>query len=48
MHTSLLLEMAAGDAAERLAVTGGHVSISFDELAIRARAAGAWLEAQEG
>lgn len=48
METSLLLDMASGDAPERRAVTGGHVSLSFAELATRARAAATWFAEQEG
>jgi len=43
MHTALLLEMAAGAFPERLAMGPLDGGLSFEELAARARAGGAWL-----
>ncbi|HLK24157.1 MAG TPA: class I adenylate-forming enzyme family protein [Caulobacteraceae bacterium] len=47
MHTALLLEMAAGAFPERIAVGPLSGGLSFDELATRARAGGAWLAEQD-
>ena len=47
MHTALLLEMAAGAFGERLAVGSLNGGVSYEELAARARAGGAWLDGQD-
>lgn len=46
MHTSLLLEMAAGAFPDRTAVGPRDQGLTFGELAARARAGGVWLAAQ--
>lgn len=46
MHTSLLLEMAAGAFPDRTAVGPRDEGLTFGELAARARAGGVWLAAQ--
>ncbi|MGA0601563.1 class I adenylate-forming enzyme family protein [Caulobacter sp. KR2-114] len=48
MHTALLLEMAAGTFPERIAVGPLDGGLSYEELALRARAAGAWLTGRGG
>jgi fatty-acyl-CoA synthase len=47
MHTALLLEMAAGAFPERTAVGSLRDGVTFEELAARARAGGAWLDEQD-
>ncbi|HTX48680.1 MAG TPA: class I adenylate-forming enzyme family protein [Caulobacteraceae bacterium] len=43
MHTALLLEMAAGAFPDRVAVGPIGDGVTYEDLALRARAAGAWL-----
>jgi len=43
MHTALLLEMAAGAFPDRVALGSLSDGLTYEELARRARAAGAWL-----
>jgi fatty-acyl-CoA synthase len=44
MHTALLLEMASGALAERIATGPLEDGVTFEELAARARAGGVWLD----
>jgi acyl-CoA synthetase (AMP-forming)/AMP-acid ligase II len=44
MHTALLLEMAAGALAERVATGPVSGGVTYAELAARARAGGVWLD----
>ena len=43
MHTSLLLEMAAGAFPDRVATGSIAGGVTFGELAARSRAGGVWL-----
>ncbi len=47
MHTALLLEMAAGALADRIATGPAADGVTYAELAARARAGGVWLDAQD-
>jgi len=48
MHTSVLLEMAAGSFPDRVAVGSHDGGLCFDALGVHAKAAGAWLKAKGG
>jgi acyl-CoA synthetase (AMP-forming)/AMP-acid ligase II len=48
MHTSVLLEMAAGSFPDRIAVGSHDGGLQFETLGIHAKAAGAWLKAKGG
>src|SRR5687767_4582902 len=48
MHLAMLLEMAGDGMGDRIALGSKDGGITYAELALRARRAGAWLAAQPG